>query len=798
MRQVFQPSVQPGPGSNARSVSLLNRFQPLQLIGQSPHAKVHTARDLETGATVVMKVLDSQACKGYDRERMLNETKYHSMVRHPNVVALHQHFEVDRHIYLIIEHAENGDLYHFLKKRSKELTEADRRKLMLQVCSAVAAVHAAGLIHRDIKPENVFVDRQLNAKLGDFGWCCLAADEIAIREMAGTLEYMPPECLRKQRQTPRSDVWSLGIFVYELYHNREPFKGKSKEELLQAIYQSNCIFAPDVPNEVVELFELCVRYDQAQRPCVTDLLKARYFDFTKPNSLHSRLLEVPHQSNILKPASQNFLNRIVSNSNSIPITLASQATFANVSFAPATTTQVQALFESPRKEVVLHSSFCLDKPPEDPASARTAGQRIYYQTQSSLRSNSTGDIREAAAMPKSPPPPVQHQTVFRAEQLRKQEPPAAFDNYIPKSYPKFNSHSLNAVTAPVAAGSFQHPAKEQKPTFRPNQPSHTQTQNTPTPHNNPFTKTASSAVFAFVPGQDEQIRAKLASKYLLPNYSYYLSSQLSLNPRDRFETSRPTASNSQIENSLPISSTVLSKPALKLKLTPKAFKSDFKPRTSVMKVYEDYRSGKSSLSQISRDPNPPSRPAPSNSNSEHEISSLIQQLQDPKNQPIYLKYLSSNQPSDPDPSLDRTDKDPKPSVSDRHHLHTQETTVCDEPETQTATLDLAKRVSESLTQNPPPNKKPPPHPEAKLLPAHPHPNDASHNRDSKRPSLTLRPKGSSNNHSFVSSDLPAHHAQQDLAFSKSLSDHQPQKKLLLRANSKVLDRSLRESSAEHH
>ena len=800
MRQVLQPSVLSGPAFGAMSRSQASRFQTLQQIGQSPHAKVYTARDLETGAMVVVKVLDTQACKGYDRERMLNEAKYHGMVRHPNVITLFEHFEEGRLIYMVLEHAENGDLYHFLKKRGKELTEADRRKLMHQVCHAVGAVHSAGLIHRDIKPENIFVDAQLNAKLGDFGWCCLAADEVAVREMAGTLEYMAPECLRKQRQSYRSDIWSLGIFVYELYHGKEPFKGKSKDQLLEAIYQSNCVFAPDIPNDVVDVFELCVRYDQAQRPSVTDLLQARYFDFAKPSrgAADPRILEVSQQSNILKPASQRVLNRIVS--RSIPKVLCEQPSIGNTAFIQPNQNQLHALFEAPRKEVLVQRSFCVENRPEDSTTTRTtAGQRIYYQTQSNLRSQSTGNIREEV-LPPRPPAPAQPEVLLKVEQPKNQEalPAQLLQNLIPRSYPKFSSHSLSTMMAPFASSSNLNPTRDPKANFK---------QNHPTAHADPkpamsgsyfLAKSASPAIFSFVPGQDEQIRARLASKYLLPHYSYYLSNNPGQFPRDRHETSRKGSPQSQIETSLQTGSPVQDKPALKLKLAPKTFKSEIKPRSSALKVYEDYRSGKNSISQISREPAPPSRALLSNSNSEHELAALISQLEDPKNNPIYLKYLTSRQPGDPGPP-----SDPKLAAADKMHLHTQETTACDEHENLTASLQLleqAKSVAETTGPQLLANKKPQLMQEARDLTQRRGPQNsvgqppASTGRDSKRPSLTLRPKGSSNNNSFVASERPA---PRDSSASKEPPEQPPVKRLLLRASSpQALDRSAQASSTE--
>ena len=82
-------------------------------------------------------------------------------------------------------------------------------------------------MHRDLKPENILLDKDYNIKLCDFGWSALYADDVLRETMCGTFEYMAPEIYKRKNQTKKTDVWSLGILLYELFHGHPPFRGST-------------------------------------------------------------------------------------------------------------------------------------------------------------------------------------------------------------------------------------------------------------------------------------------------------------------------------------------------------------------------------------------------------------------------------------------------------------------------------------------------------------------------------------------------------------------------------------------
>lgn len=248
-------------------------------MGSGPNTKIVLATDRAHNRSVVLKIIDARQSSAIHKQKLLREIAYHERVAgHPNVVGLIDHFICDELIYIVMEYAPGGDLFNYLKDNFRQLAEPQRRRLLLQVCSAVQHLHRMGFMHRDIKPENILLDDKGDAKLCDFGWCCHLDDTRSRYDNAGTFEYMSPECLRREFQDQATDVWSLGILLYELYHGVEPFPGRNTKDVLKAIYETSAVFRDDIPEDAIQIFEQCVRFKPENRINVEQLLSHRYFD----------------------------------------------------------------------------------------------------------------------------------------------------------------------------------------------------------------------------------------------------------------------------------------------------------------------------------------------------------------------------------------------------------------------------------------------------------------------------------------------------------------------------------------
>ena len=160
-----------------------------------------------------------------DTKYLKNEIKIQKRLTHPHIIRLYEYFQDEQNIYLVMEYAENGSLFFYIRKKMKlnKLTERESFVFFFQTCIGIDYLHKNSIIHRDLKPENLLLDKRGNIKLCDFGW---SAKEQDVRNtFCGTLDYMAPEMLEKGKYDHRVDIWSLGILLFELLHGVAPFKG---------------------------------------------------------------------------------------------------------------------------------------------------------------------------------------------------------------------------------------------------------------------------------------------------------------------------------------------------------------------------------------------------------------------------------------------------------------------------------------------------------------------------------------------------------------------------------------------
>lgn len=158
-------------------------------------------------------------------------------MRHANIVQFHRAFTFESCTYLILELCPNGSLMEMVKKR-KGLTEAEVRFYTIQIAGAIKYMHGKGIIHRDLKMGNIFLDRNMNAKVGDFGLAALLVtgnDMHTIRRttLCGTPNYIAPEILQKGKagHDHNVDIWSLGIIMFAMLTTKPPFQSSTTDEI---------------------------------------------------------------------------------------------------------------------------------------------------------------------------------------------------------------------------------------------------------------------------------------------------------------------------------------------------------------------------------------------------------------------------------------------------------------------------------------------------------------------------------------------------------------------------------------
>ena len=180
-------------------------------------------------------------------ERFLNEVRTALKVTHPNVCRVHDIGEVEGQHYLSMEYVDGEDLASLLKRIGR-LPQDKAVQLARQLCAGLAAAHEEGILHRDLKPANVMIDGRGRAKITDFGLASLAEEIEAAEVRDGTPQYMSPEQLAGREVTARSDIYSLGLVLYELFTGKRAFEAASPAEIARVQEEST----PTTPSSHVE------------------------------------------------------------------------------------------------------------------------------------------------------------------------------------------------------------------------------------------------------------------------------------------------------------------------------------------------------------------------------------------------------------------------------------------------------------------------------------------------------------------------------------------------------------------
>lgn len=249
---------------------IARRYRIVGLLGRGGMGEVYRADDLKLGQPVALKFLPEEVQRDELRlSRFLNEVKVALRVSHPNVCRVHDVGEVDRQHYLSREYVGGDDLASLLRRIGR-LPEDKAIQIARQLCAGLAAAHEQGILHRDLKPANVMIDGRGRAKITDFGLADLAESIEAVDVRAGTPMYMAPEQREGKEVTVRSDIFSLGLVLYELFTGRRAYEADSFDELKRLQQQStptSLTSHVDGLNEAVERVVLrCLEREPQRRP----------------------------------------------------------------------------------------------------------------------------------------------------------------------------------------------------------------------------------------------------------------------------------------------------------------------------------------------------------------------------------------------------------------------------------------------------------------------------------------------------------------------------------------------------
>jgi hypothetical protein len=221
-----EPARQQGPALFPSGV-VCDRFRIDGVLGVGGTGTVFRALDLEREEIVALKAIPHDATL---RQRARREASVAGKLRHPNVVRLRSVHEDGQYVYIASDIVEGVDLAGAL--RQGQLGDAALLRVAAAVCSGLAHAHEHGVVHRDVKPANVLLGRDGSVRVLDFGIAVLDEPDATVDDrMLGTLSYMAPETCQGGRPKPATDVWAVGVMVYEALTGANPYRARTPDEL---------------------------------------------------------------------------------------------------------------------------------------------------------------------------------------------------------------------------------------------------------------------------------------------------------------------------------------------------------------------------------------------------------------------------------------------------------------------------------------------------------------------------------------------------------------------------------------
>ncbi|HUK17778.1 MAG TPA: protein kinase, partial [Bryobacteraceae bacterium] len=256
-------------------------YEILSMLGAGGMGEVYRARDPRLSRTVAIKVLPHYAASDAERrKRLLREARTASALNHPNIVTVYDVVSEGGRDSIVMEYVEGGPLSEILSRN--QLRPAQAVEYAIQIAEALAAAHAAGVVHRDVKPGNIMVTAAGAVKVLDFG---LAKPPLALGPegetasmtaegtIAGTLAYMSPEQAEGRKVDARSDIFSFGACLYEMFSGRRPFAADTELRTLHAIlHETPEPLSEKIPAPLRAIVEKAMEKEPASRyQAITDV-----------------------------------------------------------------------------------------------------------------------------------------------------------------------------------------------------------------------------------------------------------------------------------------------------------------------------------------------------------------------------------------------------------------------------------------------------------------------------------------------------------------------------------------------
>jgi serine/threonine-protein kinase len=263
----------------------VGRYEILEIIGTGAHGRVARAHDPLIGRLVAIKLFPKELAHGEARQHFIKEARVVGQLSHQAIITLHDMGidDATQTPYLVMEYLEGQPLDRILDKGSVPFPKACA--WAAEVASALGVAHRKGVIHGDVKPANMLVTDDGRLKLMDFGMARLASHDTKATPLAGTPAYWCPEQIMGKPQDARSDLFSLGIVLYEMVTGQRPFDADSLQGICSRVLSSTPLppshANPSVPAAFDDLVARCLAKDPATRHASAEALAQELYPLAR-------------------------------------------------------------------------------------------------------------------------------------------------------------------------------------------------------------------------------------------------------------------------------------------------------------------------------------------------------------------------------------------------------------------------------------------------------------------------------------------------------------------------------------